>query len=387
MMAKPDWLDLAVCKKALNALGADKLRFVGGCVRDTLLNIPVVDIDACTPLLPERVMTLLEVAGIKVIPTGIEHGTVTAFYDGRTVEITTLREDIRPIGNRHADVAFTDDWDIDALRRDLTMNAIYMDGQGDIYDPLNGLGDLKAGIVRFIGDAEVRIGEDALRILRFFRFYAHYGQGEVDEGGLRACEKLRESLMVLSIERVRDELFKILYAPDPSVVLTLMERCGILDIILPEALSGIHSVSNLQDFIAKEQSAPVPVARLIALLPLTDKVVTNVSKRLKLSKKEQAFMRGVIAAVNVYDGTATHKSLRALYYHGRDMAYNGCMLAGGDVEVLLSMEMPIFSITGKDLMDHGMKAGPQMGAMLKGLETEWLDSAATLSRDDLLSKV
>ena len=129
MMAKPDWLDLAVCKKTLNALGADKLRFVGGCVRDTFLNLPIIDIDACTPLLPEQVMKLLGDAGIKAIPTGIEHGTVTAFYDGCTVEITTLREDIRPIGNRHADVAFTDDWDIDALRRDLTMNAIWM-GRG-----------------------------------------------------------------------------------------------------------------------------------------------------------------------------------------------------------------------------------------------------------------
>ncbi len=387
MMAKPDWLDLAVCKKTLNALGADKLRFVGGCVRDTFLNLPIIDIDACTPLLPEQVMKLLGDAGIKAIPTGIEHGTVTAFYDGRTVEITTLREDIRPIGNRHADVAFTDDWDIDALRRDLTMNAIYMDGQGAIHDPLGGLDDLKAGIVRFIGEPEVRIGEDALRILRFFRFYAHYGQGEINVEGLQACEKLRDSLRGLSIERVRDELFKILKASDPIAVLTLMETSGILGIILPEASSEAHSISKLQDFIAREPSDIEPIARLIALLPPTDKVMTSVAKRLKLSKKEQVFMRGVIAAVNLYGGTDNHKSLRTLYYHGRDAAVNGCMLAGGDVDTLLSMEMPVFPIKGKDLIDHGMKAGPEMGKTLKELEAKWLDSAATLSRNQLLAEI
>ena len=262
-----------------------------------------------------------------------------------------------------------------------------MDGQGAIYDPLGGLDDLKAGIVRFIGEPEVRIGEDALRILRFFRFYAHYGQGEINVEGLQACEKLRDSLRGLSIERVRDELFKILKASDPIAVLTLMETSGILGIILPEASSEAHSISKLQDFIAREPSDIEPIARLIALLPPTDKVMTSVAKRLKLSKKEQVFMRGVIAAVNLYGGTDNHKSLRTLYYHGRDAAVNGCMLAGGDVDTLLSMEIPVFPIKGKDLIDHGMKAGPEMGKTLKELEAKWVDSAATLSRNELLAEM
>ncbi|MCG8506772.1 MAG: CCA tRNA nucleotidyltransferase, partial [Sphingomonadales bacterium] len=205
------WLADAAVTRVVAALGANNCRFVGGAVRNTLLGEPVTDIDIATRLEPDAVIARLEAAEIKAVPTGLKHGTVTAVAEGHAIEVTTLRHDVETDG-RHAKVAFTDDWQADAARRDFTFNALYAAPDGTLYDYFGGLDDLKAGHVRFIGDAEARITEDALRILRFFRFHAHYGAGGMDAAGLDACAALAGRLDILSVERVRDELLKLLAA-------------------------------------------------------------------------------------------------------------------------------------------------------------------------------
>ena len=219
----------------LAALGADgtELRFVGGCVRDAVAGRPVKDVDLATPDPPERVTALLERAGIKAVPTGLEHGTVTAVSGGRPFEVTTLRVDVETYGRR-ARVAYTDDWQADAARRDLTINALSCAPDGTLYDPFGGLGDLRGGRVRFIGDPRQRIREDYLRLLRFFRFHAHYGKGGPDPEGLAAATELAAEATDLSGERVRDELLKLLAADDPLPVLELMHAHGVLRSFLPE---------------------------------------------------------------------------------------------------------------------------------------------------------
>jgi len=239
-LAKASWLNETDTRAVMAALEADggKARFVGGSVRNALLGEPVLDIDIATNETPERASALLSAKGIKVVPTGIAHGTVTAVTPTRHFEITTLRVDVKSHG-RHADVAFTEDWQADAERRDFTMNALYCDADGTVHDPLGeGRADLKARRVRFIGDAKARIREDYLRILRFFRIHAWYGAGEPDAVGLRACADLREGLRQLSGERVRDELLKIAAADDAGLAFRQMAAAGILSIVLAGSLAS-----------------------------------------------------------------------------------------------------------------------------------------------------
>src|SRR6202043_3407136 len=215
-MVPQPWMGEAATRAVLRALGAEggAARFVGGCVRDALLGRAIGDIDIATPLAPEEVMRRLEAAAIKAVPTGIAHGTVTAVVPPRHFEITTLRRDVETFG-RHARVAFTDDLAADAARRDFTMNALFLDADGNLFDPMGGLPDLRAGRVRFVGNAETRIREDVLRLLRFYRFHAHYGSGEADTAARAACRDLAHLLPTLSGERVAAETLKLLAAPDP----------------------------------------------------------------------------------------------------------------------------------------------------------------------------
>ena len=212
-----DWMQSPAVEAVIAALeaGGGEVRFVGGCVRDMLAERPIKDIDLATPMAPETVMQKLEAAGLKVVPTGLKHGTVTAVSQGRPFEVTTLREDVETDG-RHALVAFTDSWEADAARRDLTMNALSLSPAGDLYDPFGGREDLAAGRVRFVGAARIRIAEDYLRLLRFFRFHAYYGRGEPDPEGLAAAEALAPGLTRLSAERVRDELVALAGGAGPE---------------------------------------------------------------------------------------------------------------------------------------------------------------------------
>jgi poly(A) polymerase len=250
---------------ALQAAGGEG-RFVGGCVRNALLGSPVDDLDMATALTPPEVIAALGRAGIRVVPTGVEHGTVTAVLDHRPIEVTTLRRDVETDGRR-ALVAFTTDWAEDAARRDFRLNALYADRTGQVFDPVGGgVEDARAGRIVFVGDPEVRIREDYLRILRFFRFRAWYGHGLPDAAALEACGRLAEGLRTLSAERVGKELLKLLAAPDPREAVELMVRSGVLQRLLPPALN----LARLWGLVRLEGSLgarPDPLLRLAALLP------------------------------------------------------------------------------------------------------------------------
>ena len=241
IFAGADWLHAPDLRKVMGALGQNHCRVVGGAVRDSILGRDVKDIDIATDHKPEEASRRLKSAGIKVVPTGIAHGTITAVIDGRPFEVTTLRHDVESFG-RHARVAFHSDWEDDAARRDFTINALYVDGEGKLYDYFAGQEDIAEGRVRFIGRPAERIEEDALRILRFFRFHACYGKGSPDPDGLKACEENAKKIDILSVERIRDELLKLLAAPDPAPVLAGMRKAGILEYVLPDFVIRIHAI-------------------------------------------------------------------------------------------------------------------------------------------------
>ncbi|HEX7391036.1 MAG TPA: CCA tRNA nucleotidyltransferase, partial [Acidiphilium sp.] len=262
-------------------------RIVGGAVRDMLAGRPLADIDLASPLPPDEVMRRLAAAGIRAIPTGLDHGTVTALIDNTGFEITTLRHDVSTDG-RHATVAFTDDWREDAARRDFTINAMSMDRAGTVFDYFGGRDDLAAGRVRFVGDAATRIAEDYLRILRFFRFLARYGRGEPDAGAIAAIEAHREGLSRLSAERVWQELKSILATPDPRAALRLMAGTGVFGAILPEA----DDLSGFEAAMARGMP-PDPILRLAALIDADGAALAD---RLRLSEAERVRLAALDAA-------------------------------------------------------------------------------------------
>ncbi len=265
-LAPQPWMEAPATRAVIAALTARgaQVRFVGGCVRDALLGRPVTDVDIATPDEPGRVIELLETAGLKAVPTGVDHGTVTAVAFGRPFEITTLRHDVETYGRR-ARVAFTDDWTADAARRDFTFNAMSCSPEGRIHDPFGGIADLRARRVRFVGRAEDRIREDVLRLLRFFRFYAHYGAPPPDPEALSAARSLAPLLPTLSGERIAAETLKLLAAPDPAPVMGLMREQGVLAHVLPEA----QRIDRLARLTAIETALGLPlepVRRLAAVL-------------------------------------------------------------------------------------------------------------------------
>ncbi|CAA9506925.1 MAG: CCA tRNA nucleotidyltransferase, partial [uncultured Sphingomonadaceae bacterium] len=252
MLTLPDmpWNRWPGMDRLLRALGAQEgdTRVVGGAVRDTLLDLSVADVDLATRLTPDAVIARVKGAGLKAVPTGLQHGTITAVIDGRPVEVTTLRRDVETDG-RHATVAFTDDWRADASRRDFTINALYADpGSGEVHDYFDGEADIAARRIRFIGDPLRRIAEDHLRILRFFRFHARFGSGPPDPAGLAACAARANDLMALSRERIADELLKLLALPRPAPTVRIMADAGLLKPVLPEIWSeGVSSLEALTD--------------------------------------------------------------------------------------------------------------------------------------------
>lgn len=347
--------------------GAGKVRFVGGVVRDTLLGIDVADVDLATSHSPERVIALLKGNGIKVVPTGLAHGTVTAVLPSGPVEVTTLRCDIATDG-RHATVAFTDDWQEDAARRDFTMNALYADPlTGGIFDYFGGIDDLEARRVRFIGDPLKRIAEDHLRILRFFRFHARFGD-EPDEAGLNACTERANDLMALSRERIAAELLRLLVAVHAVRVVELMIDHGIFVPVLPE----IESAERLEQLVAREAAAgiaPDPIRRLAALLPADTDDADTVGARLKLSKIERR--RLISAAEPVGDEPATVIGYRL----GRDLAVDRLLLSDrpeSEAASLIGWESPALPLTGGALVERGLHKGPEVARTLRLIEEQWI---------------
>lgn len=374
-------------------------RIVGGAVRDALLGRPVTDADLATRLVPAEVVARVEAGGLKAVPTGIEHGTVTVIAGGQPVEVTTLRCDVETDGRR-AVVRFTDDWTADARRRDFTMNALYCDMGGDVFDPLGGLADVKEGRVRFIGDAEERIREDYLRILRFFRFFAWYGSGRPDPRGLKACAKLKSGISSLSAERVWAELKRLLKAPDPSRALLWMRTTEVLRKALPESW-GIDAIHRLVAAEKSEGWDPDPLLRLEAVLPPHRARIDALSERLRLSRAEAARLHSWADAPEpdpamsqphldqvlyrtARQGTLDrlrHALARELDQNHPDAAQKLRLLIG----YAEAWTRPQFPVSGKDLVARGAEPGTEVGRRLRELEERWVESGFTLRREDLLS--
>ncbi|MBD3728931.1 MAG: CCA tRNA nucleotidyltransferase [Sphingomonadales bacterium] len=351
------------------ALGAENIRWVGGAVRDTLLGAPVKDIDAATPLLPEEVIARLKAAQIRSVPTGIEHGTITAILPGGPVEVTTLRRDVSTDGRR-ATVAFASEWRDDAARRDFTINALYADPQTlEIADYFGGLADLAARKVRFIGDARQRIREDHLRILRYYRFQARFG-ADLDDEAEAACAELAATLKGLSRERVAMELLALLGLPDPCATVERMYRRGVLGVILPEAVN--HQQECLRALVAAEQAAgvaPDGVRRLAALLPTLPEVASDVAARLRLSRAQRA--RLVSAAERKPGETIAPRILA--WREGRESAVDRILLAGGNLAPLDGWEVPELPLKGGEIVARGVGAGPEVARLLRAVESRWVE--------------
>lgn len=386
------WMTEPRTRAVLDALAAGGVtaRFVGGCVRDAVLGRPIADIDLATAAAPETVMALLREAGVKVIPTGIEHGTVTAVSGGKPYEITTLRHDVETDGRR-AVVAFTDDWEADAARRDFTMNALSLEPDGVLHDPFGGIEDLRAGRVRFVGDARQRIGEDVLRLLRFFRFHAHYGRPPPDADALAACRDMAHLLPRLSAERVRVELMKLLSAPAPGDVVRLMRDEGVLDHFLSQATA----VDRLDRLVAIETEigACDPLRRLAALLPVDSERARRLASGLRLSNRERDRLLQIIEpAYAVTSDLAEAERRRALYRLGPEAWRDAVIAAWADAgapasdrgwrelyELAERWQVPRFPLTGRDVKRLGVPEGAEVGRLLDATEAWWIegDFAAT----------
>jgi poly(A) polymerase len=375
------WMNARETRAVFTALG--DARFVGGAVRNALMGEAVADIDIATPLVPLEVEKRLKAAGLGAVHTGIDHGTITAISSGKPFEVTTLRRDVSTDGRR-ATVAFTDDWKEDAARRDFTMNALYASADGEIFDYFGGEKDLKAGRVRFIGDAAERIREDYLRILRLFRFHAWYGKGELDREALRASAAGKAGLAKLSGERVQKEMLKLLAADNPVPVLRAMAASAILGEILPAQAD----IARLERVVAIDNDNFFPADPLLRLAALLEGGAGAVAERFKLSNADRDRLVDALSAQERIVSYLSIREVRKLLYRlgpqrFRDLvrlrwaqdpkASNGiqwrALLAMGD-----AWERPAFPLTGRDVMNAGVPEGPMVGRVLSEVEDWWIDA-------------
>jgi poly(A) polymerase/tRNA nucleotidyltransferase (CCA-adding enzyme) len=368
IIARPEFFSRPGLAGVLRAL--PQARPVGGCVRDSLAGVAVADIDLATATTPEQTINALENAGLRAIPTGIAHGTVTALSEGETFEITTLRRDIATDG-RHAQVAFTDDWREDAARRDFTINAMSLTADGVVHDYFGGVDDLRAGIVRFVGDSGTRITEDYLRILRYFRFFARYNPAEPDPAAITAIATHRDGLAQLSVERVWSETSRILATATPDRALGLMQQLGVLALLLPEA-----KLRQLNTLPAD------PILRLAALLP-------SGAAPLNLSGAEAERLRALVGPAP--ENTASDDDLRRLLADtAPDILISRAWIAERAAELrdrLARITPPVFPVQGRDLSAAGIKPGPEMGQILRELRASWLASGCHADRAALLAEL
>ena len=349
--------------------GSGMTRYVGGAVRDELLGLPVNDVDLATRLRPGEVVERLQAVGIKAVPTGIEHGTVTAVSAGQPVEVTTLRRDVSTDGRR-ATIEYSDDWREDAARRDFTINALMADPiTGEVFDYFGGKADIEKRRVRFIGDPLQRIAEDHLRILRFFRFHARFGSGEPDGAAVEACAARANDLMALSRERIADELLKLLGVVDPSPTIEQMLAREILKPVLPEIEAS--ALGALRNLIAAETGSSLehePLRRLAALLPPDAEVAERVGARLKLSNRSRK--RLACAAAREVELEPRVLAYRA----GTQCAVDRLLLAGrpADAAAIAGWTPPKLPIGGGALIGRGVPQGPQVARTLREVEDRWV---------------
>jgi poly(A) polymerase len=374
------WMAEPATRTVLAAFEADGVdaRFVGGSVRDALLGLPIGDIDIATPAPPERVIELLEKRGIKVVPTGLMHGTVTAITGTppRHFEITTLRRDVETYGRR-ARVAFDADWAADAARRDFTINAIFLEPDGTIHDPVGGLADLQARRMRFVGDPATRIAEDVLRILRYYRFEARFGNGSGDPDARAACRAAAHLLPNLSAERIAQELVKLLETGDPVPALQMMREDGVLTVILPEA----RRLDRLRQMIAIEPE-PDPLRRLAALIDVDGERAGAVAERLRFSNAWRDRLQGLAAPWPLDPRGDARAQRRALYRLGAERYRDLALLSAAEGRMsrdrlaeLLALARdwtpPVFPIAGRDVTALGVPPGPRVGLLLDAVHDWW----------------
>ncbi len=395
-IGQAEWLQLPTTQAVFTAItaGGFRARAVGGAVRNTLMGRPVADIDLATNAHPEDVMRLALAAGLSVHETGLQHGTVTVISSGTAFEVTTLRKDVATDG-RHASVAFTTDWVTDASRRDFTINALYCDADGTIYDPLDGYGDVTAQRVRFIGDPVARIREDYLRILRFYRFSAVFGDGALDEVGHDAVRTEQAGLQQISAERICNEILKTLVGAHAPAILSAMATSGVLARVLDRDgdVARCHALIELERML---ELAPDAVRRLLALGVFTRLDAEQLAVRLRLANTDRDRLTKWTEAHQTC--LSDDRSIRAaLYRMGSQTVLDVALLRAMQEEptdaaerVLLTSrnwEIPSFPIAGHDLLLRGYSAGPMIGKTLRALETVWLASDFKLTREALLAKL
>ena len=396
-LMRQKWMATPETQNLFSALqsGGKQARFVGGCIRDAICNIPVKDIDIATPEPPHRVIKLLEAANITVIPTALKYGTVTAIINSVRYEITTLRIDMENHG-RQATIAYTDDWVSDALRRDFTINTLSSTIEGDIFDPLTGLDDLNQNRVRFVGSAKDRIEEDLLRLLRFFRFHATFGGNKIDPDAIKACRYLAPRLIELSRERVQSELFKILVAPNPADTLALMDNELILKHILPEATNfgRLRTLVWIETkFSDNDCIKPDKLRRLAAVLNSDQTGHISLARRLRLSNKQSLRLAAMTKSTQMPVPELNQlKRHQALYDLGTDNFRNQALLSWAAEKNINShsnpernkhwlslinevdtWQKPTFPIKGSDARKLGLKQGPSVGKAMKKVEIWWRD--------------
>ncbi len=397
-----DWLVEPGLVRVLDALeakgGPGCVRLVGGCVRNALLKRPIADIDLATVLLPQETLQALSVAGIRALPTGLAHGTITAIVNGTPFEVTTLRRDVSTDGRR-AVVGFTKDWSEDAGRRDFTLNAIYAGRDGTLFDPTgHGIADALAGKILFVGDARTRIREDYLRVLRFFRFLAWYGRGAPDATALEACAHEAAGVAILPAERTSRELLTLLSARDPRQAIHLMAETGVLGVLLPGA-TGITLFEALCKLEIQDWGAGDALLRLASLLPLDPDGMAGALEHLRLSNRDRdrllALVQTEVAISAAMDAKAWR---RALYRLGKQAFLDRVSLAWartGDpawqapLDLANHWQAPVFPVAGADIVRLGVPKGPRVGAILRDLERIWVegdfsdDKPALIARADL----
>lgn len=402
-----DWMradDTGALFDALEAAGGS-VRFVGGCVRDALLGRIVSDIDVATDIVPEKVVEVLEARGIRAVPTGIEHGTVTAIPAERPFQVTTLRHDVETDGRR-AVVSYTRDWAEDAKRRDFTMNALSADRKGNVFDYTGGIADLEAGRIRFIGDAGDRIREDYLRILRFFRFHASYGRTEPDPEALEACRAYVANVENLSGERVWAELSRLLIVDDPTPVLRMMERTGALPRLLPvrrkldrfQALTGLEALYRL---------GTDPVRRLAALIDARRAEASQIAARLRLSRIDTDRLASLLTGTGECGPDMDEHALRRALYHVRGPHFRDLTLLGWadaiardrvratasaegwnrTLQAALEWRQPVLPVSGRDALDLGVPEGPVVGELIGEIESWWVEQAFRPEREACLDRL
>ena len=391
-----------ICKKILSLLNKkeDSTRFVGGCVRDSIIGIETNDVDIATKLEPYEVINILNSASIKVIPTGIDHGTVSVFSKNFNFEITTLRSDISSDG-RHAEVIFSDSWEKDSSRRDFTINSIYLKQNGDIYDPYNGIQHLKERKVVFIGDPNERINEDYLRILRFFRFNAFYGNDnlKLSNNSIRACAKNKSKIKKLSSERIHNEFFKILNSTNPYFVINIMKKIGILDILFEKKVET-KFFKKLLSIEKKNSMTTDQTLRFISLAFNTKKNYLFDLRMFNFSKKDKKKLLLLTNQEFKIDNKIKNNDIKRILYSIDkklfiDLAVLSWVLSANKtqnkdwksiISQISKLNSPIFPLKAADLLSFGLKEGPIIGEIFSQIEKEWIDSNFALNKEELLQK-